>query len=135
MHLSTSPSIFFLLLILHQLNIILRNDTILLQQKLLDLLTHISLHHDLLSSARHLRYTRSRCKLLTQILSHFLVFESEGFEAADGGDEFPLVALHALDYYLGGGDGGGLFGFCGFGFQGFFVGVFFGAFASFEGEG
>jgi hypothetical protein len=57
------------------------------------------------------------------------------FEPAYGRDEFPLVALDALDEDFGGGFGFGGAGFKREGFGFFFEAVFLGAFLRVDGEG
>lgn len=79
-----------LLLILHQLDVVLGDDRVLLQQELLNLLAHIALHHDLLAAARNLRHRGARREFLAQVLGDLLVLEREGLEACDCGDEFAL---------------------------------------------
>ena len=53
---SRCPCPSFLLLILDKFYVILWYDRVLLQQKLLNLLTHIALHYDLLASTWDFRY-------------------------------------------------------------------------------
>jgi len=90
----------FLLLILNQLNIILRNNAlILLQQELLDLLTHIALHDDLLPPTRRLRHTTARRELLPKVLGHPLQVEAEQLQPGHGRHVLALVALDAADLH------------------------------------
>lgn len=123
-HLSST----FLLFVLNQLNIILRNLLILLQQELLNLIANITLHDNLLAPTRQLRHRTPGRKFLAEILCDFLQLETEGFEARDGRHILAFVALYSFDVYHRAGYLVGLFGFGGFGFGGFLLGVFGGSF-------
>jgi hypothetical protein len=132
---SDRPLRLLLLLILNQLNIILRHLLILIHQKLLNILAQISLHRNLLSAARYLRDTRSRRELLAKILGDLLDIQPERLETLHGGDVFALVALDALDQDLRRCELFGAARFGGRGFGGFLLRVFFGAFLGIDGEG
>lgn len=123
-----------LLLILDQLNVILRNILVLLQKELLNILAQITLHRDLLAATRQLSHARARRKLLAKVLGHLLDIEAKRLEPADGGDVLALVALDALDCDFARGAGLGLTLLCGCGFVRFLGGVLFGAFLGFDGE-
>ena len=125
-----------LLLILHNLNIILRHLLpIHLHQPIEDFLTHISLDGDLLRPRRGLGHRRARRELLPQLLSHLLILEPVRFQPRDHRDVFALVALHAFDLDFGRGFALRLALVFQRGFGFFFGGVFGGAFADGDGQG
>lgn len=124
-----------LLLILNELNIVLRDLLMIIEQPILHLITHIALHGNLLPTRRSLRHRTSRRKLLAKLLGHLLQIQSKSFQPRNLRDEFPLVPLHALDVHFRGGALFALPRFLSFGFGGFLLGVFFGAFLRVYGEG
>ena len=88
---SRRPRSSFLLLVLDKFYVIFGYDRVLLQQELFNLLAHIALYYDLLSSAGNLRYRRTCSEFLAEVLGDFLVFETECFEPGYGCDEFALL--------------------------------------------
>jgi len=124
-----------LLLILNQLDIILWHLLILVHQELHDVLAQIALYSNLLAAARNLSHARPCGELFAKVLCDLLDVEAKRFEALHGGDVFALVALDALNEDLGRGELFGAASFCGRGFCGFLLRVFFCALLCVDGEG
>ena len=93
---SPSPSPALLLLILNLLNVVLRYLFVILRKPVEDIIAHISLHRDLLPSARRLRHRTPSCELLPELFRHFLQIQSELLQPANFCHVFPLVALYAF---------------------------------------
>jgi hypothetical protein len=68
-----------LLLVLNQLNIILRNLLVILRQPIRHILTNITLDRNLLASRRRLRHARPRRELLSKLLCRLLQIQPKGF--------------------------------------------------------
>lgn len=86
-----------LLLVIHKLDVVLGYLLVLLVQKVLDLVAHVALHHDLLAAGRGLGDAGTRGELLAELLGDLLEVEVEGLEPRDGRDVLALVALDSLD--------------------------------------
>jgi len=106
-----------------------------LTQPLLNILTKIPLHGDLLPPARHLRHTTPRRKLFAQIFRSLFDIDPKGLESGNARHVFALVALDALDDDAAGGALFRLARLGSFGLLGFFVRVLFGALLGVEAEG
>lgn len=99
------------------------------------IIRHVPLHRNLFPSTRRLGHTRPRRKFFPKLFCNFFQIQAKSLEAGDFRDEFAFVALDAFDddfgreaflFFARGGR---------FGFGGFLLGVFFGAFESVGGEG
>lgn len=122
------------LLVLHHLNIILWDVLVRLRQPVKHILADIALHRDLLATSRRLGHTASRRELLAKLLRNLLQIQPERLQPGDLGDEFPLVALDALDGNFGRRALLALARLGCFGFGGLLLRVFLGALLSVDGE-
>jgi hypothetical protein len=68
-----SCRVLFLLLVLHQLDVIFWNDLVMVEQELFNIIAHIALDNDLFPTAGQLRDTAARRKFLPEIFCHLLV--------------------------------------------------------------
>lgn len=130
-HLTTPGS---LLLILYQLDVILGNLLVLLQKELLDLITHVALDHNLLSTTRGLGHAASCRELLAKVLCDFLELETEGLKTRYRRDVFALITLYSLDVDLRRGDYITMLLLLGLGLLRLLLSIFLGAFLGFDRE-
>lgn len=93
-----------LLFIFYKFDITLRNVfPVDLDQPVVQVIAHITLHCNLLSASRRFRDRGTRGEFLAQIFCNLLQIQSMGLQAGDHGDKFPLVPLDSLDLDFGGG--------------------------------
>lgn len=86
-----------LLLVVHKLEVILGYLLVLFEQELLNLVAHVSLDNNLLTTRGGLCDAGTGSKLLAKLLCDFLKLEVECLEARHGCDKLALIALDALD--------------------------------------
>lgn len=109
---SSTCSSALLLLLFNNLDIVLWNLLHSVDHPFLDIIRHITLYRNLLSTAWYLCNTTPTSKLLAKILGYLLQLVVEIFQSLDTGDVFPLVSLNTLYQDLGRGAFLGFTGLC-----------------------